>query len=146
MSALKIVSVCLDRPKTDTAKSVNLQNSLPTSLVGNNEDVGFFTNTDLVANAVDFFSLAVGVKREIIESAVCQSVAFIFCILLSAYEAYFCEIRNAFMYIATIPKTGELADEFRGHNFMVFAAILHLKEISVSERYGMKGVVCIKEG
>lgn len=122
----QVVSICFDRSEGYSAQSVYLEDALTARLVCNYEDVRFFADTDLIANRVDFFALAVCVEGEVVKSSVCESVAFIFSILLTTYESHFCKIRYALMNIATISKARELTDQFRGYNFVIFAPTLNL--------------------
>ncbi len=46
--------------------------------VGDDEDVGFFADADLVAYGVEVFALEVGVEGEVVEAAVCEAVAVIY--------------------------------------------------------------------
>ena len=58
---------------------MDLEHELFTGLVGDDEDVGFLADADLVADRVDGRVLLMGVQRQVVEAAVGEAVAVIFC-------------------------------------------------------------------
>lgn len=60
-AVLEIVAVGLDGAEGDAAEAVDFEDALDAELIGDDEDVAFFADADLVADAVDGFGFAVGV-------------------------------------------------------------------------------------
>ena len=73
----QIVSVILDAAKRDAAESVDFEYELLAGGVCDHVDVGFFANADAVACAVKSFVFKVGVKSEVVEAAVGETVTIV---------------------------------------------------------------------
>ena len=56
---------------------MNFQDALRSLVVCDHDDIRFLADSDLVSDRVDAFVLLVGVEREVIKSAVGESVAII---------------------------------------------------------------------
>ena len=62
MPVPQIVTVCFDSAERDPAQAVNLEHVLCSGSRGDDEDIGFFANPNLVADAVDRGFLEVGMQ------------------------------------------------------------------------------------
>ena len=66
----EIVSVVFDGAEGYATKTVDFEDVLDSGGGSDDEDVRFFANADLVACAVEGFTLEVGVEGEVIEASV----------------------------------------------------------------------------
>ena len=67
----EIVSVVFYGAEGDTTEAVDFENILYSGGRGDDENVGFFADANLVTGAVEGVALEVGVESEIVEAAVC---------------------------------------------------------------------------
>lgn len=73
----QVVSVGFHGAEGDAAQSVDLEHHLGAGGGGDDEDVGFFADADLVADGVDGLLFLVGVQGEVVQAAVGEAVAVI---------------------------------------------------------------------
>lgn len=73
----QVVAVGLDGAEGDAAEAMDLEDVLGAGGVGDDEDVGFFADADLVADGVEVLSLEVRVEGEVVEAAVGEAVAVV---------------------------------------------------------------------
>ena len=73
----EVVTVSLDSSEGNTTQTVDLQDALRSLVVGDHDNIGFFADTDLVADGVDAFLLLVGVEGEVIETSIGEAITVI---------------------------------------------------------------------
>ena len=91
MLVAQVVAVCLNGAEGDAAQAVNLEDQLAPCWGGDDKDVGLLAYTDLIAYAVDGTLVVVRVKRKVVETAIGEAVAVVFCITQARNEADFCK-------------------------------------------------------
>jgi len=80
----QVVPVGLHGAEGDAAEAVDLEHHLGARVGGDDEDVGFFADADLVADGVDGALFLVGVQGKVVQPAVGEAVAVIW-FFLSAW-------------------------------------------------------------
>ena len=73
----EVIAVGFHGAEGYAAKAMDFQDVLYTRARGDDEDIGFFTRADLVADRVDGRVLLVGVEGEVVEAAVGEAVSII---------------------------------------------------------------------
>lgn len=73
----EIVPVIFYGAEGYAAKPMDFKDVLGSGGRGDNEDVGFLSNANLVAGAVEGFAFKVGVEGEVVEAAVGEAVSII---------------------------------------------------------------------
>ena len=73
----EVIAVGLYAAEGDPAETVDLEDVLGASGGGDDEDVGFFADADLVADGVEDLALLVGVEGKVVEAAVGEAVSVI---------------------------------------------------------------------
>lgn len=73
----EVVAVGFDTAEGDTAEAVDLENVLGAGGGGDDEDVGFFADADLVTDGVEDLALLMGVEGEVVEAAVGKAVPIV---------------------------------------------------------------------
>ena len=74
---LQVVPVILDAAERDAPESVDFEYELLAGGVRDYVDVGFFADADAVACAVESLMFKMGVKCEIVEAAIGETVTII---------------------------------------------------------------------
>lgn len=97
------------------------------SLRSYHQDVALFTNTYLIADTVDCVVAEVSVKGEVINPAVCKSVAIVLSIAQFRNQVQFGESRNRLVYCRTGAQSCECGYESCGYYFVIAGALLDLK-------------------
>lgn len=77
VSVAEVVAVGFYAAEGDPTKAVDLEDVLDAGGGGDDENVGFFADADLVADGVEDLALLVSVEGEVVEAAVGEAVAII---------------------------------------------------------------------
>ena len=73
----EVVTVILYGAEGYSTESVYFEDVLGSRGGGDDEDIGFFTDADLVAGAIEGFAFHVGVERKVVEATVGEAVSVI---------------------------------------------------------------------
>ncbi len=73
----EVVAVVFYGAEGYAAEPVDFEDVLGSRGGGDDEDVGFFADTDLVAGAVEGFAFHVGVEGKVVEAAVGEAVSVV---------------------------------------------------------------------
>jgi hypothetical protein len=78
----EVITLVLDGTEGDTSKTVNLEDTLGSGVIRDNENVGFLSDSDLVTDGVGALALDEGVESEVVETSVGKTVSIV-CSLLA---------------------------------------------------------------
>lgn len=101
-AVLEVVTVVLDAPEGYAAQAVDFQNELGAGGGGHDVDVGFFAHADAVAGRVQGLPFQVGMEREVVETAVGETVSVIWWVSVELLRPLKtgCESHFAFFILA----------------------------------------------
>lgn len=103
---------------------MQLQHQLPIGRRSSDVDITLLTHADLVTETVDDVAFAMRIQRQVVQPAVREPVAIVFCILDLGYQAYFRKVGYAFVYAGARSQAGDLLNQRCWDQFMVLASLL----------------------
>ena len=86
VAVAQVVAVGFDGAEGNAPQAVDLEYVLNAAGGGDDEDVAFFADADLVADGIEDFAFEVSVEGEVVETAVCEAVSIVWVFVSFVYD------------------------------------------------------------